>query len=187
MATTGIYISRRRTAYFFVPESENAKPAFDDTVMFHEAVHQLFNETSQVIAMPGEKQNFWLIEGIACYFESLAERDGSLMLGGLDAERTNAARVRLFNDNFYLPLAELCGMRRLSVQRDPRIAPIYTQSAGLTHFLIHSDRGSRRHGLLAALKAVYNGRDDVGTLSGSLNQSYTDLDSAYRAFMQGGK
>lgn len=183
--TTGIYVPRRRTAYFFVPENDKAnQPVFDDTVLFHEAVHQLFNETGQVVAAPGEKQNFWLIEGIACYFESLAERDGWLALGGVDAERIHAARFRLLNDNFYIPLAELCGMNRLAVQRDPRIARIYSQSSGLTHFLIHADRGSLRHGLFEALKAVYSGRDRASTLSGSLSQDYAELDNAYRAFMQ---
>jgi hypothetical protein len=185
VTTSGIYISRRRTAYFYVPESPDAaRPAFDDTVLFHEAVHQLFSEASRAIDAPGEKRNFWLIEGIACYFESLTQRDGYLTVGGTDAERFRAARYRLLNDQFYVPLEELSKMDRLSLQRHARIAQLYSQSAGLTHFLIHSEHGRRRQGLIETLKAVYSGRDNATALSEAVGQDYSKLDEAYRQFMQ---
>jgi hypothetical protein len=182
-STTGFYSTRRRTAYFFVPEPGPGQPAFDDTVLYHEAVHQLFNESRTTVAEPGEKQNFWLIEGIACYFESLTERDGYLTVGGTDADRFRAAHYRLLNDAFYVPLQELSGMSRLALQRDPRIARLYSQSAGLTHFLVHSAGGARRDGLLAALTAIYTGRDRPGTLPESLGDGFAALDAAYRAFI----
>ncbi len=183
--TTGIYISRRRTAYFFVPEDPQTKqPAFDDTVLYHEAVHQLFHETRAAVAEPGEKHNFWLIEGIACYFESLTERDGCLTVGGTDAERFRAAQYRFVNDGFYVPLETLCGMDRAALQRDPRIARLYSQSAGLTHYLMHASHGTHRDGLFTALTALYTGRDRRSTLSESLGEPLSTLDDNYHAFLR---
>ncbi len=121
--TTGIYVPRRRTAYFFVPDQgEGAKPMFDDTVLYHEAVHQLFAESRTVAPEPARHQNVWLVEGIACYFESLSEQDGYLTVGGTQAERFRAAKFRLLNDRFYVPLAELSALGKDALQRDPRIA-----------------------------------------------------------------
>src|SRR5690606_41316374 len=61
---------------------------------------------------PGVRHNFWLIEAIACYFESLAPREGYLTVGGTETQRFRAAQYRLLNDRFYVPLAELCGLGR---------------------------------------------------------------------------
>jgi hypothetical protein len=185
VTTTGFYASQRRTAYFYVPDAApGAKPAFDDTVLYHEAVHQLFNETTRSVPAPGEKHNFWLIEGIACYFESLAQRDGYLTLGGTQAERFRAARYRFVNDSFYVPLEGICRMDRQSLQRDPRIARLYSQAAGLTHFLMHSAQGGRRDGLLSALNAVYAGRDRLSTLPECLGEDFKKLDDAYGHFLR---
>ena len=37
------------------------------------------------------------------------------------------------------------------LQKDPKIATLYSQSAGLTHFLIHYDHGRYRDALVAYL------------------------------------
>lgn len=183
--TTGIYISRRRTAYFYVPDARPGEPvAFDDTVLFHEGVHQLFHESRTAVAAPGEKQNFWLIEGLACYFESLVEHDGYLSLGGTDAERFRAAQYRLLHDAFYVPLEEFSALGRPALQRDPRIARLYSQAAGLTHFFMHAAGGARRDGLLAALAALYTGRDRRSTLAEAMGEDFSKLDEQYQQFMR---
>jgi hypothetical protein len=186
VAITGIYIAPRRTAYFYVPDRDPNQPGtvFDDTVLYHEAVHQLFAESRRGIVQPARDHNVWLVEGIACYFESLTERDGYLTVGGAQAQRFRAAQVRLLNDQFYVPLAELSAMGKDRLQRDPRIARLYSQSAGLTHFLMHSNQGRRRDGMLAVLTAIYTGRDRSTTLPEALGQDFDSLDAQYRQFMQ---
>jgi hypothetical protein len=185
VATQGIYVARRRTAYFFVPDPDkNGNPAFDDTVLYHEAVHQLFAESRTVVPEPARQQNVWLVEGIACYFESLAERDGYLTVGGTRTERFRAAQFRLLNDGFYVPLAEFSAMGKEALQRDSRIARLYSQASGLTHFLMHSDHGRGRDALLTALTAIYTGRDRPATLAEALGEEFAALDARYRQFMQ---
>jgi glycosyltransferase involved in cell wall biosynthesis len=67
----------------------------------------LFQETRPVVGDVARSENFWAVEGIACYMESLAQHEGYYTLGGMNAGRMPAARHRLLEDNFYVPLAQL--------------------------------------------------------------------------------
>ena len=99
------------------------------------------------------------------YMESLRQEDGYYVLGGFDDERMHAARYRLLHDKFYVPLDEFTGYGMEKLQKDPRIATLYSQAAGLTHFLVYYDGGRYRDALVSYLAAVYTGRDDPDTLA----------------------
>ena len=142
---TGMYLDQTRTAYFFAGKDS------DDRNMYHEATHQLFHESRPVAPDVGRRANFWIVEGIAMYMESLRQEDGYYVLGGFDDERLHAARYRLLHDNFYVPLQEFVGYGMEKIQKDPRIGMLYSQAAGLTHFLIHYDNGRYREALVAYL------------------------------------
>ena len=73
------------------------------------------------------------------------------MLGGIDDERLHAAQYRVLHDNFYVPLRQLAGQSRESFQHDPQIRRLYSQSAGLTHFLVHYGGGRYRDALVSYL------------------------------------
>jgi hypothetical protein len=189
VTTTGIYLGDRRTAYFFAPEpaAGGALPsaaAADDTTLFHEAAHQLFSESRSVAPEIGRQANFWIVEGIACYFESLTQHEGYQSLGGIAAERVQGARFRRLKDGFYVPLEELTAMGMLSLQRDERIARLYSQSAGLADFLMHQGGGQYRDVLTAYLLAVYTGRDRPGTLAALAGASYEQLDRQYEEYLR---
>ena len=77
--TEGLYMDRVRTAYFFV------SPDADDRTLYHEATHQLFHESRPVAPDLARRANFWIIEGIALYMESLHEEYGFHVLGGVIA------------------------------------------------------------------------------------------------------
>ncbi len=185
----GIYIhgattiSKKSAMYFFAGEDS------DEPTLFHEATHQLFHESRQVSQMVGQSGNFWVIEGVAMYFESLKEQDGFHVLGGFDAERNEMARIRLLEPehHFYEPLAEFCELNITDIQSDQdRIPMRYTQAAGIFFFLMHCDNGRYRDAVVAYLNAVYSGRDNVQTLSRLTGKSYPALDQEYKAFMEEG-
>jgi len=176
----GVYVERTRRAYFFAGEDS------DRRTLFHEATHQLFHESRPVAANVGGRGNFWIVEGIAMYMESLRQQDGYYVLGGFDDARMLAARYRLLKDNFYVPLAELTTYGVEKIQTDQRIATLYSQAAGLAHFLIHYDGGRYRDALVAYLATVYSGRDNPATLSQLTGTSYAELDRQYRQFMEAG-
>jgi len=175
--TTGLYLDSVHRAYFFAGEDA------DDRDLVHEGTHQLFHQSRLVAPDVGRKANFWIVEGIAMYMESLGREGDYDVLGGLDDPRMVAAQHRLLVDKFYVPLAELTRYGMEQLQADPRIATLYSQAAGLTHFLVCYDNGRYRDALVAYLAAVYNGRDDANTLAHLTGTSYADLDKQYREFM----
>jgi hypothetical protein len=176
--STGVYVERTRRAYFYADKQP------DDRTLYHEATHQLFHQSRPVAPGIGQKANFWIIEGIAMYMESLRREDGYLVLGGRDDERLHAARYRLLHDNFYVPFGDFVGYGMETFQKDPRIATLYSQAAGQTHFLVHGDGGKYRDALVAYLSAVYSGRDDHDTLAKLTAAGYDDLDKQYRLFIE---
>jgi hypothetical protein len=178
-ATLGVYRETPGCAYFFAGKDS------DDRTMYHEATHQLFQESRLVVPNPGRDYNFWIIEGIAMYMESLRHEDGYDVLGGFDDERLHAAQYRLLNDNFYVPLSEFIDFGREKLQKDPRIKTLYSQAAGLTHFLIYYDDARYRDALVAYLSTVYSGRDNHDTLTKLTGTSYGELDKQYRQFLAG--
>ena len=176
--TLGIYLGRQRTAYFFANEDA------DDATLFHEATHQLFQENG-----PGRKNssddigaddNFWILEGIALYMESLQLHGGYATLGGVDTDRLQFARHNLYCGGFYEPLGRLTELGREELQGHPQIGQIYSQSAGLTQFFMHARKGAYRSSLLQYLKRVYERRDRTETLAELTTLTYGELDQAYR-------
>jgi hypothetical protein len=176
----GVYMDNTRTAYFYVDKKG------DDRTLYHEATHQLFHESRPVSPKVGRFANFWIIEGIAMYMESLQVRDGYYELGGFDDLRMLAARYRLLNDHFYVPFTELVGYDMERIQKDPRIGTLYSQAAGLTHFLIHYNHARYRDALVAYLTDVYSGRDTEQTLPKLTGASFAELDKQYKEFMTKG-
>lgn len=177
--TSGYYAGDRKEAYFFATEGEP-----DYSNRYHEATHQLFNESRSVVSEVGEEANFWIVEGIACYMESLTQRGTEWTVGGRDAVRLGDARFRLLEDNFYVPLNEFTGLGRVALQRDPRIAMLYSQSSGLTHYLMHYENGIYRDALVDYLIAIYTGRARLGTLGELTNRGSDEMDAEYRRFLE---
>jgi hypothetical protein len=178
--SVGVYLDRLRRAYFFADKQN------DDRTLYHEATHQLFHESRPVAPEVGVKTNFWIIEGIAMYMESLRQEDGFYVLGGFDDERLHAAQYRLLVDKFYVPLQPFCGYGMTRLQSDPRIRTLYSQAAGLANFLVDYDGGQYRDALVSYLVAVYTGRDDPDTLAKLTSTGYSELDKQYHAFLEGG-
>lgn len=176
--TLGIYFASTKTAYFFAGTEQ------DPGTVLHEATHQLFQETRKASNDAGSRANFWLLEGVACYFETLAAADHGYTLGGGESQRLLAARVRLLNDDFYIPLAELSAKGMLELQRDPNLPKLYSQSAGLTQFLIHTDGGALREPLAAALRNVYANPPAGVDLTAALGRPFAQLDQEYREYLK---
>lgn len=149
--------------------------------MLHEATHQLFQETRPTARLVGRGDNFWIIEAVACYLESLEQHAGYFTLGGPDEGRMPAARHRLLVDNFYVPLDELVALGMQGLQRHADIAKLYSESAGLAAFLL-----SRYPEATAKyLESVYTGHADHDTLARLSGRTYAELDAEYRAFVEG--
>ncbi len=170
----GVYHDDSRRAYFFAGDDDR------DRTLYHEATHQLFHESRPVAPNAGRKGNFWIVEGIAMFMESLRREDGYYVLGGFDDLRLHAAKYRWMHDHFFVPFDQLVDYDMDRLQKDPRIATLYSQAAGMTHFLIFFDGGRYRDALAAYLALVYAGRDDHDALAKLTGAGYNDLDKQYQ-------
>ncbi|MEY4179668.1 MAG: hypothetical protein RLY70_3242, partial [Planctomycetota bacterium] len=149
----------------------------------HEVVHQLFQEAGDSAGNAGQRGNMWLIEGIAVYFESLLARPGYAFVGGPDARRLQFARYAGLRGAVPLPFAELAALTREQLQSDARIRELYTQSAGLAHYLMDGDRGRWRPLVGRCLASIYAGRDTAGMLAELAGQPFSDFERGYLAFL----
>jgi hypothetical protein len=175
--TTGIYIDTQLTAFFYA-----AEPA-PRTTWRHEATHQLFQQFGRHGNGVGEKQNFWIVEGAAMYMESLAEHSGYWTVGGWEAARLQLARYRALSGDFRLPLGQLVLMGREELQQSPDIRKLYSQAAGMTHFLLDDEGGRRRTAAIDYLLAVYQQTDAPQSLAAVTKTSLAELDRQYLAFL----
>ena len=145
--TLGIYFDTIREAHFFAGDEQDAG------TLYHEAVHQLFQE-SRPAAKIGRQLGQFLDHRRRRHVFRNAHRtqrpaSGSLFHGrrvdrpaGCRGPRAAAA------DGFYIPLAELTQLGKDDVQRHPEIAKLYSQSAGLAAFLMDADGGRYREPLV---------------------------------------
>ena len=176
--TLGIYLFDTQRCNFFAGADQN------EHTIDHEATHQLFQETRASARDLGRRNNFWVVEAVACYMESLEAHDGYYTLGGFDEGRVPAARERLLDDHFYVPLAELVTYGRDALQHDARLPKLYSQSSGLAMFLMHYNGGRYRQALVDYLLAVYGNKADALTLAKLCGVKYNQLDEQYDEFMK---
>jgi hypothetical protein len=150
----------------------------------HEATHQLFAETRPEFRRTGrsagERCGFWAIEAAACYMETIRPAPWGWTVGGRDAGRVPAARERLVEDGFYVPLAELTAMGRADFQADGRLRGMYSQLGGLADFFMNAGQGRYREAFVEYLGRLYAGSADADTLARLCRRTYAELDDEYR-------
>lgn len=180
--TTGIYLDRQETVFLYAGEEKLA------ATWRHEATHQLFQEIDRFPEGPGSKANFWLVEGLAMYMESLARHEGRggsyWTLGGWESDRLQFARYRGLSGDFLLPLEKLSAMGRTEIQASPEIRKIYGQSAGMAHYLMDGQEGRYREPTLRLLRSLYEGRDTAGGLEMLLGVSPAEFEQEYLSYLQ---
>ena len=157
--STGFYSDENRTTFLFAGHDET------EATRRHELTHQLFREAtrstrsrtsrSAVDKMPGEDGGFWLIEGIAGYFESLQLHPSRATLGGWDASRLQYARYRTLVGGDFMPLSELEPEGRLQAQQRPDLARYYAHSIAHTHQLLDSGHAENRKWIYHRLGELY--------------------------------
>lgn len=181
--TQGIYLDKQATAFFYLGDPRTV------AICNHEVTHQLFQETGDTAREVGVDGNFWIVEGIALYMESLRpfEHDGAVdvvTLGGWDADRLQFARHHVFNGRFQLPLTTLAAFTRRELQEDKDIKRLYSQSAGLTHYLMDFEQGKYREPTVTYLAAVYAGRSDAEMLAQLTETPFETHDQQYQKYLR---
>ena len=179
--TNGLYDTDDLTVYSF----HNPQTASEPT-LYHEATHQLLAANLKPHPVIAKEENFWLIEGIACYIESFRVRDGEVSLGDPLSERFQAARFRRIVDGYYLKLEKFTALGKDAFQAHPQIENNYSQASGLVHFFMHYDGGRYRDDLIEHLRQLYQ-QAETGRRPRSLEDltgaEFEELDQQYGEYV----
>ncbi len=179
--STGNYNDKIKTIFFYAGDDDpNVRITW-----LHEQAHQLFQETGITKKGATDKLNFWLVEAVAMYMESLTEPRGKqfVTVGGMESQRLQYARIRANRQGFYVPLAKLSEMGRVQFQRNQDVRSLYSQAAGLAHFFMTNEHGKFRQAFVRLLRLAYEKRSKANSLSQALGTGYDKLDVAYRRFL----
>jgi len=182
--TNGLYYTRDRTSYFFATPDGIAN--YD--TLYHEATHQFLYENSPINRDIAEEANFWIVEGLACYMESYRATPDTIGLGDPNHIRIEAARYRLLEDRYYIPLKPFTSMGLKEFQADlANIQKNYSQASGLAHFFMNYGDGQYRDALMMHLRQLYlpprRGRPVQG-LDELTGESFDELDRQYITYMK---
>lgn len=151
--STGFYSDKLRTSFFYPSDSADAVAS-----RRHELVHQLFREATRsrlAVDSPGEQSDFWLIEGIAGYFESLHLDQFRATVGGWDSPRLQFARFRVLGGSDFITLAELRDGGQLAVQNRSDLARWYANAIAYTHLFLDGDSTRNRRWVYQLLAGLY--------------------------------
>jgi hypothetical protein len=205
--TNGIYFDVIRQAHFFHDAGRggeggqrgaNGRGGPNRATLYHEGVHQLFQESRRTATGAGKNANFWAIEGVACLFEGLtpqtAEGLAPRTAGGgtigytlnLQSGRTASARRRSAEGRPLVPLSELVAVGWSDFQRQPDLPAWYAQSTALAALLLEAEpqgRPDRRDAFVEYLATVYGERPDGGQLERTLGVTLGDLEREFRLFL----
>lgn len=156
--STGYYDNGRQTIFLYAAEND------DVATRRHEMVHQLFREATRSglgRRIPGDDTGFWLIEGIAGYFESLYVGEQFATVGGWDSSRLQFARFRMFSGGDRMPMTELREDGRIAAQQQSNIARWYAHAIAQTHQLMDGGNVRSRQAVYQQLATRYKINTDL--------------------------
>ena len=135
--STGYYNEKQKTMFFYHdPENEQAMR----TTWLQEQAHQLFQESGVTKKDAIDNSNIWAVEAIAMYFESMSEFENRATFGGNESQRLQYARIRVNRQGFFVPVEKLIAMGRREFQSNEDVVSLYSQSAGLAHYLMLAEK-----------------------------------------------
>lgn len=151
--STGFYSDERLTSFFYPSDSPDAV-----ATRRHELVHQLFREATRSKLggeSPGSQSEFWLVEGIAGYFESFQFNGSRATVGGWDCPRLQYSRYRVFGRREITALSEMRSEGQSQVQRRGDLARWYAFSIAHTHQLLDGKNLASRRWIYQQLAKLY--------------------------------
>ncbi|MFK7768283.1 MAG: leucine-rich repeat domain-containing protein [Mariniblastus sp.] len=176
--STGYYSPENKISFFYDGDAEV------QATWRHELTHQLFRESGRAKGNNFETQFIWLDEGIATYFESLADFGDYVTLGGFDSRRVQYARVRKLLENFPITMQELSSLGRAGLQSHPEQKRLYSVAAGLTEMLMNDENGAHQKSLVQFLNLIHKKRVKAGAFEKIMKRSFANWDARYPEFLK---
>jgi hypothetical protein len=176
--SSGYYSIKRRMSFFYDGDTLAEK------TWRHELTHQLFRESrGRVPENAFQNSYIWLDEGVASYFESLADHDGYITLGGFDARRTQYARIQSVIQDDLASIASLNAISQDQWQLRAD-ANLYSQSAAIVDMLLNDELGKHEQDFVSLMQVIYKGRPKPGLFKKILGQPTTYFDSRFKEYLK---
>ena|GEM_PF-2225895 len=172
--TNGLYFAPKKTIYLYEAAPKN---------LYHEGTHQIFLEYFFKETAPTFRNNFWAVEGIALFMETLTIQEKYYQAGNVLADRLFAAKKYHFERNYRMPIRQLASMGAIEVQSSAERQQIYSQSAAIVHWLLFAEGGKHRNALFELIRQVYLGTSTPTSLSELTGLSFDELDKKYAEFL----
>jgi len=175
--TNGFYYEPNKTAYFF---------SMEEKILLHEGTHQILAEHFAREKLSMYRNNFWIVEGIALFMQTLKVEDKHYKVGDILADRLFSAKVYRLEQNHHLPIRQLTAMNRTRFQNrsGADLQRMYSQSATLVHWLMFAEEGRYRGALFELLRQTYLDAAKPESLSELTGLSYEELDKKYAEFLK---
>ncbi|WP_139228342.1 hypothetical protein [Planctomicrobium piriforme] len=184
----GLYLPHDRTAYFYNEDQtgdEAPASAKRAETMYHEVTHQLLGESRSTVVDVGERSDFWVIEGFACYMESFTPDRVGKQVGDPRHDRIHYARLKVLEENAYQPMRQFTALGRPAFPLKPEA---YNQSAAMVHFFLNYEEGAYRDAFIQYLSQVYNPADRLRLKSLTLEQltgvQFETLDAQFLEYLR---
>ncbi len=172
-AAVGFYSSRDFAAHFWWRGKDGFSPPSE--VVMHECLHQLMDATVKWKDEPTLLPGFWVMEGIARYFETIENRDGKLLTTGKRHRMFSYVRAALKSGDG-VSLADLVTMTQEQM-------PGHYDAAGvIAHYFMHAKNGEYREKFLRYVKKVHAGEAPDDAFEKILGAPPQDFDGAWRAW-----
>ncbi len=162
--SVGYYNPNDAASYFYVGDGI-------DATLYHELTHQLLAEATRLDVHDdmAKGKDFWIVEGIAIYLESLQYHQSYWTLGGWESPRVQVARYRAVRDGDWTPWNTFTAGTMQAWKENPNISKLYTQAAGVTHAILDgfgpiASVEDRRERFLKAIVSVYQGQPNTDDL-----------------------
>jgi hypothetical protein len=173
--SNGFYYAPEKTAYFYSSETR---------VLFHEGTHQILAEHFFCEHASVFPNNFWIVEGIALFMQTLKIEEKTYKLGDIMDDRLFSAKKYQFEQNYSMPIRRLTAMSMRKIHASTDLQKIYSQSATLVHWLMFAEKGRYRGVVFELLRQTYRDSATPESLNNLTDLSYEELDVKYVEFLK---
>lgn len=152
-------------------------------VMYHEATHQLFAETSWANSQYGRHQNYWIVEGAAMFMQSLRQ-EGTFFIVGEPSNRHHEAEREFLAKDAFLKTRDFTDVSRHAWVTCQNRVLFYRQADNMFKLLFYENDGYYRDRLIAYLQLVYGGKDTQDTFENILGIEPGKFDEGFKEFIK---
>ncbi|MBI2921259.1 MAG: DUF1570 domain-containing protein [Planctomycetes bacterium] len=159
------------------PMAPHVITTIQDTVR-HEGCHQVTYFMIPAIGDYTQRPCYWVIEGLAAYFETTEVRDGKILVGSPTHLRIRTAREEMAAGKA-VPLVELFRMNQSSTQ------PWYPQAAGVVHFFLNAADGKYHKAFCEFYRIVQEGTAGEDTFQKAFGRGPETFEKEWREWIAG--